>query len=205
MRRALFLLLVFAPLGQSNLAFGPLAWAQSLECNAQEVHFNFSATVSGSLTAPDGVSYPRAGLPGYLSFLEALPPAQLFLPTQVVGTPDAFVTCTVTTPKGGGGGGVVCGARTTRCLRLRVSGNLSPPLANSRVYVLGWVVSGDATSHVPTPTPLGSIPDNGGLFSIGRNTTATVQIWIFLEFAASDSYLGPYSGSLLFTYVLQKN
>ena len=187
------------------LGLSASSWAQSLQCNAQEVRFDFSANVSGSLTAPDGALYPRAGLPGYLSFLDTLPPAQRFLPTQVVGTQDLFVTCTVTTPNSGGGGGTVCGAGTTRCLRLLVSGSLSPPLANGRVYVLGRVVSGNAVSHVVAPTPLGSIPDSGGLFSIERNTTAILQIWIFLEFAASDSYPGPYSGSLLFTYVLQKD
>lgn len=187
------------------LGLSASSWAQSLQCNAQEVRFDFSASVSGSLTAPDGVLYPRAGLPGYLSFLDALPPAQRFLPTQVVGTQDLFVTCTATIPNRGGRGGTLCGSGTTRCLRLSVSGALSPPLATGRVYVLGRVVSGNATSHVPTPTPLGSIPDGGGLFSIERNTTAILQIWLFLEFAASDSYLGPYSGSLLLGYVLQND
>lgn len=195
------------------LAFGPLAWAQTLRCLGQEVRFDFSANVSGDLPAPDGLPYPRAGLPNYLSFLDTLPPTKRFLPTQVVGTQSASVICVVFLPQSSRGrGGSLCGAGPDWCLRLQVAGGLLPPLARDRVYVLGRMARGmsvSVTSHVPTPTPLSSIPDGGGLFSISpgrsRISFAFLEIWIFLEFSASDSYSGPYSGSLLFTYVLKKN
>lgn len=188
------------------LLFLGAAWGQSLSCDATEVRFDFSfPTPLAPVLAPDGQSYDRASRLAYLAFLDTLPSSRRFLPTQVVGGVGTYVTCQVTTPNKGGGGGTLCGAKKDYCLRLSVSGNLPPPLSNDRVYVLGQVVSGNATSHAPTPTSLASLPDRGGLFSIEQNTTATLRIWVFLEFQASDAYAGAYSGSLVFTYTFQKD
>jgi len=187
--------------------FFTLAWAQTLNCDATEVRFDFAAS-SGPVqgVAPDGGTYYRASLPAYLAFLDALPSSRRFLPTQVVGASSGlYVTCTVTTPNRGGGGGTLCGAGTTRCLRLSVTGTLPAPLDNNRVYVLGQVVSGNATSHFTGFTNLSTVLayDGGGLFSVARNTTATLRIWLLVELLGTDAFTGGYSGTLTFTYRLQ--
>lgn len=180
------------------------ALAQTLNCDATEVRFDFSAP--GPLTLLNG--YPVASLAGYLHLLDA-GSALRFLPTQAVGgTQPQRVVCTVTTPNRGGGGGTLCGAGTTRCLRLfGVAGTLPPPLAaNTRLLVQVQVVSGNATSHAPVPTPLGGLPDNRALASIGRNTTAVLWIWFYLEMDPDDAFPAlPATGTLTLTYRLQND
>lgn len=193
MGRALALLLFLLP-----------ALAQTLDCDATEVRFDFSAP--GSLTFLNG--YPVASLAGYLHLLDLGSPLR-FLPTQAVGgTQPQRVVCTVATPNGGGGGGTLCGAGTTRCLRLSsVSGTLPAPLSpTSRLLVQVQVVSGNATSHAPVPTSLGSLPDSYALASIGRNTTAVLWIWFYLEMDPNDAFPAlPATGTLTLAYRLQNN
>lgn len=197
-----------APNGLTRtLALVPFLFALGLaqvSCDASEVRFDFSAP--GSLSFQAG--YPVANLGGYLHLFDAGP--LMFLPTQVLGGSQPYrLECTITTG-GGGGGGALCGAGNTHCFRLTgISGSLPPPLdPNTRVYVMVQVVSGTGViNHVPSPTPLGAIPDNRGLASIPRNTTAVLWIYILLRMDPLDAFLPdpPVSGTLTFTYSLRNN
>ncbi|WP_105318558.1 hypothetical protein [Thermus tenuipuniceus] len=193
-----------APLLLIYLVYHLPALAQSLNCDATDVRFDLAA--SGPLTWVG--SYPVASLAGYLHLLEGTTPL-LFLPTQVVGGGQPHrVTCTVSTPNAGGGGGTLCGAGTTRCLRiLSIGGSLPPPLnPSTRLRVQVQVVSGNATSHAPTPTPIGSLPDNRGLASIARNTTAVLWLWFYLEMDPGDAFSPlPTGGTLTLSYTLRND
>ncbi|SDF37999.1 hypothetical protein SAMN04488243_14711 [Thermus arciformis] len=196
MGRALALLFLLAP-----------ALGQTLSCDATEVHYNFSAPGPLQTVNVGGQDYYVANLAAYLALLSGTSPLR-FLPTQVLGGTGSRVACQVTTPNGGGGGGTLCGAGATRCLRVsQVTGTLPVPGDwTGRLYVLGQVVSGNATSHVPTPTLLSTVPDGRGLFSVGRNTTAVLWIYFFLELSPEDLFPSlPASGTIAVTYRLQNN
>lgn len=191
MARALgFLILLFA-LGQAQNA---------VQCDATEVAFDLSAP--GPLVVQGG--YPVANLAGYLHLFDAGP--SLFLPTRVVGGMGPYrVECRLRTGRRGGGG-TLCGAGTTLCFRLTgVAGTFPPPLdPNTRLYLMVQVVSGPGViNHVPSPTPLGSIPDNRGLASIPRNTVAVLWLYLFLRMDPEDAFpLLPASGTLTLSYRL---
>ncbi|WP_038057163.1 hypothetical protein [Thermus amyloliquefaciens] len=180
------------------------AFAQRLQCDATDVRFDFSDP--GPLTFVG--SYPVANLAGYLHLFDVGNPLR-FLPTGVVGGSQPHrVVCRVTTPRIGGGGGTQCGAGTTWCLRISSpTGSLPPPLvANTHLLVQVQVVSGNATSHAPSPTRIGNLPDNWGLASIARNTTATLWIWFYLELDPNASFPTlPAGGTLTLTYRLRND
>lgn len=193
MGRALVLLLLFLP-----------ALAQTVNCDATSLVFNFSA--SGSITTVMG--YPVANLNAYLDFLDA-GGTRRFMPTQAIGGSQPYrITCQITTPNGGGGGGALCGAGTTRCFRISgISGSLPTPLnPNTRLLVMVQPVSGSFTNHVPTFTPLGSIPDTRGLVSVPRNANVVFWIWFLLEMAVDDLFPTlPATGTLNLTYALRND
>lgn len=177
------------------------ALAQTLNCDATEVRFDFSAP--GPLTWVG--SYPVASLAGYLHLLDG-GSALSFLPTQVVGGTGQTVSCQVRT-RNKGKGGAVCGAGNTYCLRLSgVSGSLPLPLqASNRLLVQVQVVSGTlAVNHAPTPTPIGNLPDNGGLASVGPNSTVSLALWLYLRLDPGDAFPTlPTGGTLTLTYALE--
>lgn len=196
MGRALAFLFLLAP-----------ALAQTLSCDATEVRFDFSAPGPLQAVNVGGQPYYVANLAGYLQLFSSTSPLR-FLPTQALGGTGWRVACQATTPNRGGGGGTLCGAGPTRCLRVqRVLGFLPVPGDwQARLYVLGQVVSGSATSHVPTSTLLSAVPDGMGLFSVDRNTVATLWIYFFLELHPGDLFPSlPASGTLHLTYRLQNN
>lgn len=180
------------------------ALAQTVACDATELRFDLSAP--GSLQTLMG--YPVANLAAYLGLLDT-GGVERFLPTQAVGGTQAHrITCQITTPNGGGGGGALCGAGTTRCFRITGIGESLPlPLnPNTRLLVMVQPVSGSFTNHAPTPTPLGSLPDNRGLVSVPRNANVTFWLWFFLEVGVDDVFPAlPATGTLTLTYTLQNN
>jgi len=196
MGRALALLLLLLP-----------AWGQTLNCDATELTYDFSAPGPLTSVTVGGQPYYVANLASYLLLLEGTAPMR-FLPTGVAGGTGYRVACTVTTPnRGGGRGGTLCGVGTTRCLRVTsVTGSL-PVDWTGRLYVLVQVfqvVSGNVTNHVPTPTLLSGVPDNRGLASIGRNTTATLRLYYWVELSPADPFPAlPATGTLTLTYQIQ--
>ncbi|WP_243028114.1 hypothetical protein [Thermus albus] len=178
-----------------------LAFAQ-VSCDAQEVVFDFSSP--GPLTVQGG--YPVANLAGYLHIFDTGP--SLFLPTRVVGGVGYRVQCTVTTGKKGGKG-TACGADQTYCFRIEsLSQAPSFPLdPYTRLYAMVQTVSGaGVTVHVPSPTPLASIPDRMGLASVPRNTTAILDIYLFLYLSPEDTFATlPTSGWITVTYRLDRD
>lgn len=181
-----------------------VTWALAqVDCDATEVVFDLSGP--GPLTVQNG--YTVANLSGYLHLLDVGP--SLLLPTRVVGATVPYrVTCTVQTRRGGGGG-VLCGAGTTHCFRLRgITGILPAPLDPlSRLYLMVQPVSGSGVvSHAPSPTPLGNLPDNMGLASIPRNTTAVLALYFFLLLSPEDAFPSlPASDTLTLTYRIRNN
>lgn len=174
------------------LHFPALTFAQTVNCDAGEVRFDFSASGAFTTYSVGGTPYPIANLAGYLAFLDSGTTTR-FLPTQVVGGVYAYrVTCAITTPNRGGGGGTLCGVGNTWCFRISgVSG--SPPLdPNTRLYVMvqvAWQIFGfPPTIHAPTFTPLGSLPDNRGLASIPGGAFVTLYIWFLLELSPTDTF-----------------
>lgn len=193
MGRALALLLFLLP-----------ALAQTLACDAAEVRFDFGTPApAASLNG-----HPVASLATYLNLLDQGMPAT-FLPTQVVGANQPHrVTCAVQTSGGGGGGGTLCGAGAARCLRITLAGGTLPaPLdARTRLLVQVQVVAGNVQNHAPAPTPLGSLPDNGGMVSVPGNTTATLWIWLYLLLDPGDAFTTlPTTSTLTLAYRLQNN
>ncbi|MGC8967127.1 MAG: hypothetical protein ACP5JV_02160 [Thermus sp.] len=197
MGRALALLLL---LGLSR------AWAQTVSCDATDLLFDFSASGPLQTLTVGGQSYYVANLASYLLLLSGTSPMR-FLPTQAAGAgTNRWATCALTTPRGGGGGGVLCGAGTTRCFRVSNVSDSLPVDWTGRLYVLVQVASGSATSHVPTPTLLSAVPDNRGLASVDRNTTAVLRIYYWLELSPTDLFPSfPATGTLTLTYSLQRN
>jgi hypothetical protein len=187
------------------LLFLPLAWGQTLNCDATGLTYDFSAPGPLQTLTVGGQPYYVANLASYLLLLEGTAPLR-FLPTAVAGGTGYRVACTVITPAGGGGGGTLCGAGTTRCLRVSgVSGSL-PVDWTGRLYVMAQVISGNATSHAPVPTLLSAVPDNRGLASVARNTTALIHIYYWVEFSPNDTFATlPATGILTLTYRIQGN
>jgi hypothetical protein len=190
------------------LVFLALGLAQTVNCDATDLRFDFSAPGPVATYTVGGVPYRVAGLQAYLDLLASGGMAR-FLPTQALGGAQAYrITCRITTPNGGGGGGTACGAGTTRCFRISgLLGSLPAPLdPNTRLYVMVQGVSGAFTNHAPSFTPLGSLPDNRGLVSVPRNADVTLWIWFLLELSAQDAFPSlPASGTLSLTYALQNN
>ena len=192
MGRALALLLLLLP-----------AWGQTLNCDATELTYDFSAPGPLTSVTVGGQPYYVANLASYLLLLDGSAPMR-FLPTAVKGGTGYRVACTVTTPAGGGGGGALCGAGTTRCLRVtNVTGSL-PVDWTRRVHVMVQVVSGRATSHAPTPTLLSAVPDGRGLASIARRTTALLHLYYWVELSPADPFPAlPATGTLTLEYQIQ--
>lgn len=186
------------------LLFLPLALAQTVSCDATEVVYDFSDPGPLQTLTVGGQPYYVANLASYLLLLSGPSPMR-FLPTRVAGGTGGRVACQVTTPNRGGGRGTLCGAGNTRCFRAAtLSGSLPVPGDwTGRLYVLGQVASGSATSHVSNPTLLSAVPDGRGLFSVGRNTTAVLWIYFFLELHPEDLFPSfPASGALYIAYSL---
>ncbi|ALJ91104.1 hypothetical protein [Thermus aquaticus] len=196
MGRALSLLLLLALLL-------PKALGQSVNCDATDLLYDFSAPGSLTQVTVAGQPYYVANQASYLLLLDGAG-SMRFLPTAVTGGTGYRVACTVRTPNRNARGGTLCGAGRRFCLRVTgVSGSL-PVDWTSRLYVMVQVVSGNATSLAPTPTLLSAVPDNRGLADIGRNTTATLHIYYWVELAPGDLFPTlPATGALTLTYQVQ--
>jgi hypothetical protein len=186
--------------------FLPKALGQSVNCEATDLVYDFSAPGSLTQVTVAGQPYYVANQASYLLLLDGTGPMR-FLPTAVTGAPGGVyrVACTVRTPnRDATRGGTLCGAGKKFCLRVTdVSGSL-PVDWTSRLYVLVQVVSGNATSFAPTPTLLSAVPDNRGLADIGKNTTATLHIYYWVELAPGDFFPTlPATGALTLTYQVQ--
>lgn len=182
----------------------PKALGQSVNCDATDLVYDFSAPGSLTQVTVAGQPYYVANLASYLLLLGGAPPMR-FLPTAVTGGTLYRVACTVRTPNRDAiRGGTLCGAGRRFCLRVTgVSGSL-PVDWTSRLYVMVQVISGNATSFAPTPTLLSAVPDNRGLADIGKNTTATLHIYYWVELAPGDLFPAlPATGALTLTYEVQ--
>jgi hypothetical protein len=184
----------------------PEALGQSVNCDATDLLYDFSAPGSLTQATVAGQPYYVANLASYLLLLDGTGPMR-FLPTAVTGAPGGVyrMACTVRTPnRDPVRGGTLCGAGRKFCLRVTdVSGSL-PVDWTSRLYVMVQVVSGNATSFAPTPTLLSAVPDNRGLADIGRNTTALLHIYYWVEVSPYDLFPTlPATGALTLTYEVQ--
>ncbi|WP_117236795.1 hypothetical protein [Thermus sediminis] len=185
--------------------FLPLAWGQTVNCDAVDLRYDFSAPGPPLTLTVGGQPYYVANLASYLLLLGGNGPMR-FLPTEAVGGSGHRLACTVTTPNRRGRRGGVCGARDDWCLRVTgVSGSL-PVDWRARLYVLVQVASGRATSHVTSPTLLDAVPDGRGLASVDRNATATLHLYYWLELWPGDTFPAlPAGGTLTLTYELERN
>ena len=182
----------------------PKALGQSVNCEATDLLYDFSAPGSLTWVNVAGQDYYVANQASYLLLLDGAGPMR-FLPTAVTGGTLYRVACTVRTPNRNPiRGGTLCGAGRNFCLRVTgVSGSL-PVDWTTRLYVLVQVVSGNATSFAPTPTLLSAVPDNRGLADVQRNTTATLHIYYWVELAPGDLFPTlPATGTLTLTYQVQ--
>jgi hypothetical protein len=184
----------------------PEALGQSVNCDATDLLYDFSAPGSLTQATVAGQPYYVANLASYLLLLDGTGPMR-FLPTAVTGAPGGVyrMACTVRTPnRDPTRGGTLCGAGRRFCLRVTgVSGSL-PVDWTSRLYVLVQVVSGNATSFASTPTLLSAVPDNRGLADMGKNTTAVLHIYYWVEVSPYDLFPTlPATGALTLTYQLQ--
>jgi hypothetical protein len=182
----------------------PKALGQSVDCEATDLLYDFSAPGPLTQATVAGQPYYVANLASYLLLLDGTTPVR-FLPTAVTGGTGYRVACTVRTPnRDATRGGTLCGAGRRFCLRVTdVSGSL-PVDWTSRLYVMVQVVSGNATSLAPTPTLLSAVPDNRGLADVQRNTTATLHIYYWVELAPGDLFPAlPATGALTLTYQVQ--
>jgi hypothetical protein len=183
----------------------PKALGQSVNCDATDLLYDFSAPGSLTQVTVAGQPYYVANLASYLLLLEGTGPMR-FLPTAVTGAGGVYrVACTVRTPNRDAiRGGTLCGAGRKFCLRVTdVSGSL-PVDWTSRLYVMVQVVSGNATSFAPTPTLLSTVPDNRGLADVQRNTTALLHIYYWVEVSPYDLFPTlPATGALTLTYQVQ--
>jgi hypothetical protein len=182
----------------------PKALGQSVDCDATDLVYDFSAPGSLTWVNVAGQDYYVANQASYLLLLGGAGPMR-FLPTAVTGGTLYRVACTVRTPNRDAiRGGALCGAGRKFCLRVTdVSGSL-PVDWTSRLYVLVQVVSGNATSFAPTPTLLSAVPDNRGLADIGKNTTAVLHIYYWVEVSPYDLFPTlPATGALTLTYQVQ--
>ena len=182
----------------------PKALGQSVNCEATDLLYDFSAPGSLTWVNVAGQDYYVANQASYLLLLGGTT-SMRFLPTAVTGGTLYRMACTVRTPNRNPiRGGTLCGAGRNFCLRVTgVSGSL-PVDWTSRLYVLVQVVSGNATSFAPTPTLLSAVPDNRGLADVQRNTTATLHIYYWVELAPGDLFPTlPATGTLTLTYQVQ--
>jgi hypothetical protein len=182
----------------------PKALGQSVNCDATDLSYDFSAPGPLTSVTVGGQPYYVANQASYLLLLDGTGPMR-FLPTAVTGGTLYRMACTVRTPNRDAiRGGALCGAGRKFCLRVTdVSGSL-PVDWTSRLYVLVQVVSGNATSFAPTPTLLSAVPDNRGLADIGRNTTALLHIYYWVEVSPYDLFPTlPATGALTLTYQVQ--
>jgi hypothetical protein len=182
----------------------PKALGQSVNCEATDLVYDFSAPGSLTQVTVAGQPYYVANLASYLLLLDGTG-SMRFLPTAVTGETGYRVACTVRTPNRDPiRGGTLCGAGRRFCLRVTgVSGSL-PVDWTSRLYVMVQVVSGNATSFAPAPTLLSAVPDNRGLADIGRNTTALLHIYYWVEVSPYDFFPTlPATGALTLTYEVQ--
>ena len=181
----------------------PKALGQSVNCDATDLVYDFSAPGSLTQATVAGQPYYVANLASYLLLLGGTAPMR-FLPTAVTGGTGYRVACTVRTPDRDARGGTLCGAGGKFCLRVTdVSGSL-PVNWTSRLYVMVQVISENATSFAPTPTLLSAVPDNRGLADVQRNTTATLHIYYWVELAPGDLFPTlPAIGTLALTYEVQ--
>jgi hypothetical protein len=184
----------------------PKALGQSVNCDATDLLYDFSAPGSLTQATVAGQPYYVANLASYLLLLDGTGPMR-FLPTAVTGAPGGVyrMACTVRTPNRDAiRGGALCGAGKKFCLRVTdVSGSL-PVDWTSRLYVMVQVISGNATSFAPTPTLLSAVPDNRGLADIGKNTTAVLHIYYWVEVSPYDFFPTlPATGALTLTYQVQ--
>jgi len=184
----------------------PKALGQSVNCDATDLVYDFSAPGPLTSVTVGGQPYYAANLASYLLLLDGTGPMR-FLPTAVTGAPGGVyrVACTVRTPNRDAiRGGALCGAGRKFCLRVTsVSGSL-PVDWTSRLYVLVQVVSGKATSRVATPTLLSAVSDNRGLADVERNTTALLHIYYWVEVSPYDLFPTlPATGALTLTYEVQ--
>lgn len=186
------------------LLFLPLAWGQTLNCDATGLTYDFSAPGPLQTLTVGGQSYYVANLASYLLLLDSTSPLR-FLPTAVTGGTGYRVACTAETPNRDAiRGGTLCGAGRKFCLRVTgVSGTL-PVDWTGRLYVMVQVVSGNATSFAPTLTLLSAVPDNRGLVEIQRNSTALLHLYYWVELSPADTFPAlPATGTLTLTYQIQ--
>jgi hypothetical protein len=182
----------------------PEALGQSVNCDATDLLYDFSAPGSLTQATVAGQPYYVANLASYLLLLDGTGPMR-FLPTAVTGGTGYRVACTVRTPNRYPiRGGMLCGVVGRFCLRVTgVSGSL-PVDWTTRLYVMVQVVSGNATSSAPTPTLLSAIPYNRRLADMRRNTTATLHIYYWVEVSPYDFFPTlPATGALTLTYEVQ--
>ena len=184
----------------------PEALGQSVDCDATDLVYDFSAPGSLTQVTAAGQPYYVANQASYLLLLDGAAPMR-FLPTAVTGAPGGVyrMTCTVRTPNRNPiRRGTLCGADRNFCLRVTgVSGSL-PVDWTSRLYVMVQVVSGKATSRVATPTLLSAVSDNRGLADVERNTTALLHIYYWVEVSPYDLFPTlPATGALTLTYEVQ--
>jgi hypothetical protein len=184
----------------------PKALGQSVDCDATDLVYDFSAPGSLTQATVAGQPYYVANLASYLLLLDGTT-SMRFLPTAVTGAPGGVyrMACTVRTPNRDPiRGGTLCGAGRKFCLRVTgVSGSL-PVDWTSRLYVMVQVVSGKATSRVATPTLLSAVSDNRGLADVEKNTTALLHIYYWVEVSPYDLFPTlPATGALTLTYQVQ--
>jgi hypothetical protein len=129
----------------------PKALGQSVDCDATDLLYDFSAPGSLTQVTVAGQPYYVANQASYLLLLDGTGPMR-FLPTAVTGGTGYRMACTVRTPNRDPiRGGALCGAGRKFCLRVTgVSGSL-PVDWTSRLYVMVQVISGNATSFAPRP------------------------------------------------------
>jgi hypothetical protein len=185
----------------------PKALGQSVDCDATDLVYDFSAPGSLTQVTVAGQPYYAANQASYLLLLDGTGPMR-FLPTVVAGAPGGVyrMACTVRTPNRDARGGTLCGAGRRYCLRVTgVSGSL-PVDWTSRLYVMVQVVSGNVRSFAPAPTLLSAVPDNRGLADMGRSTTALLHIYYWVEVSPHDLFPTlPATGALTLTYQVQED
>jgi hypothetical protein len=174
-----------------------------VDCEATDLLYDFSAPGSLTQVTVAGQPYYVANQASYVLLLDGTGPMR-FLPTAVTGGTGYRVACTVRTPDRDARGGTLCGAGRRFCLRVTGVSGFLPVDWTSRLYVLVQVVSGNATSYVTTPTLLSAVPDNRGLADMGKNTTALLHIYYWVEVSPYDLFPTlPATGALTLTYEVQ--
>jgi hypothetical protein len=148
-----------------------------LTIDATDFLFNFNDTnLTGSETVTvGGTPYTQASYNAYTAFLAGSNTTQSFAPTSVAGTGgNNYATATVVTNR----------AQWTVKIDT-VSGNLPPPLDNSRVQVFAEKASGKGTSATTSPTP---IANGMALFSASTGGTgkSVYKLYYLLKLDQND-------------------